>query len=466
MSVSGLVRETRSAGPLPHFDDPPWTGGAARSAYSMLAVLVVANSCSLLDRSIMSLLIEPIKADFGLSNIQIGLLHGAAFVLFYSFLGIPLGRAADRFNRVRIISAAICIWSAMTALCGLAWNFTTLFLARIGVGAGEAALSPAAYSILTDSFPRRILSRAIGGFLMSNYLGVGLSYIVGGMLVTLFADTPPLSVPGVGTFAPWQMIFILVAAPGLLIALVMAMMPEPPRRNRGRSTPATNAPGFKAFTDFLRENARYLACHFLGFVGIVIFINGLVLWMPTFLHQTHGLSVGDAGVTYGVVITIFGGAGPPIGGWICDTLTKRGVPAAPVVAAAGLGLICVIPALLMPWATSPSLCYILIGLATLGATAQTCHSITALQIITPNEFRGQMSATFLLFVNICGYGLGPILVPFLADEVFKAPDLRLSLSVIGGSAFLLSFLILSLGIGAFRASEGRRAEAEGASVTS
>lgn len=203
-----------------------------RYAWYVVCVLTVAYLLSFLDRQILALLVGPIRQDLDISDTQVSLLGNLAFGIFYTLLGLPLGRAADRFSRRGIIAAGVATWCLMTAACGLARNFVQLFLARVGVGVGEAALNPAALSMISDYFPRRTRGRALTFYNMGVSLGVGVALIFGGQVIAWVAAAPPVELPGIGVLRAWQTVFILVGLPGLLIALLMLTVREPVRRDR------------------------------------------------------------------------------------------------------------------------------------------------------------------------------------------------------------------------------------------
>ena len=190
-----------------------------------------AYTVAFIDRQILSLLIQPIKEDLGVSDTQIGLLAGLAFAIFYSFIGIPIAKLADTKNRVSIISVGVALWTLMTALCGLTKTYFFLFLARIGVGVGEAALSPAAYSMIADYFPKEKLGRAIGIYVIGLYLGAGIALLVGSAVISIVSSMPPISLPMYGVIKPWQLTFLLVSIPGILVLLLLLTVKEPPRIN-------------------------------------------------------------------------------------------------------------------------------------------------------------------------------------------------------------------------------------------
>ncbi|MGI9295671.1 MAG: MFS transporter, partial [Pseudomonadales bacterium] len=199
-------------------------------AWYVTLLMMVLYMFSFLDRTIIVLLVEPIKRDLHITDTQISLLYGFAFAIFYTFLGIPIARLADYKNRRTIIAFGVLIWSAMTALCGLARNFGHLFAARVGVGVGEAALSPAAYSLIADSFPEEKRAKAMSVYTMGLYLGVGLALVLGGLVIDFFEQAGTVTLPLVGELYSWQLTFVAVGAPGLLFFLLMMTVREPTRK--------------------------------------------------------------------------------------------------------------------------------------------------------------------------------------------------------------------------------------------
>ena len=202
----------------------------APGAYFALCALLLAYILSFIDRNVMAVLIGPIRAEFSISDFQYSLLHGFAFSMFYIVLGLPIARLADKGSRKWVITAGVFVWSLMTCLCGLTRSFSGLFFARIGVGVGEAALSPPAYSILSDYFSERALPRALAVYTLGITIGGGLAYIVGGAVYEYFTAYGPLSLPLVGELRPWQTTFIIVGVPGFLLVALLCLMTEPARR--------------------------------------------------------------------------------------------------------------------------------------------------------------------------------------------------------------------------------------------
>jgi MFS family permease len=240
-------------------------------AWSVVAILIFAYTISFVDRQIMALLIQPIKADLQINDTQIGLLHGLAFAVFYTLFGIPIGRMADSKSRKWIIIVGISIWSAMTAACGLAKSFTQLMFARIGVGVGEASLSPSAYSMLSDYFPREKRGRALSMYGTGIFLGSGLAFLLGGKVVAYTMMAESFSLPLLGELRPWQMAFMLVALPGILAVMLMGLVKEPLRRGLLRSTDNKQAqvPLRQVFA-FVGERWRIYVPHFSGFSSLTL----------------------------------------------------------------------------------------------------------------------------------------------------------------------------------------------------
>ena len=233
-----------------------------RYAWYVVGVLTLVYVFSFIDRQIMSLLVRPLRRDLGISDTQISVLMGFSFALFYTVCGIPLGRLADTRSRRSIIAAGLVLWSLFTAMCGLARNFTQMLLWRFGVGVGEASLSPSAYSMITDYFPRERLATAISVYSMGIYLGSGMSYLLGGIIVRLASLREAWIFPLVGEIRPWQVIFFAVGLPGLLVALLLYTVREPVRRGIARSKPAV--PMSQVFR-YIMANKRTFLSHNIGF---------------------------------------------------------------------------------------------------------------------------------------------------------------------------------------------------------
>jgi len=420
---------------------PAWP----RPAYAWYAtlVLMLAYTLSYIDRQILSMLVGPIKADLGVSDTQIGLLQGFAFAVFYTLVGIPMGRLADRGDRRRIIAWGVFVWSLATAASGLARSFGQLFAARVAVGVGEAALGPAAYSLIADQFPPEKRGRALGVYSMGVYLGIGLAAIIGGAVVGRLAGQPAVNLPIVGELASWHVAFLIVGLPGVLLALWVRSLREPARH--GASPASDTGLPLSDVLGFARTNLRLFGAHFAGFSMLTMSFNAIAFWMPPYLERTHGLSPGEFGTALGLILAIGGAAGIVSGGVAADALRTRGLRDAELW-----------PGIVSALAVWP------LGVATAQAPDGTsalalfagfmffssfafAAAAAAIQAATPNRMRGQMSAVYLFCVNLAGIGLGSFLTGFVNDYAF-GDEARIDESmawIVGLAAPCAALLLLS-----------------------
>jgi MFS family permease len=439
--------------------DAPWPNPLY--AWYVVSVLFLGAIVSFVDRQIIALVVDDIKLDLGLDDLQIGLLQGPPFGIFYALMSLPIALAADRRNRRNIVVAGVTFWSIATAACGMASSFWHLFLARIGVGVGEATLSPSAYSMISDYFPKEKLSLAMAVFTMGNLTGVGLAMLLGGALIVWLKSVGPVELWWVGTLEPWQFTFVLVALPGLLLALLMLTVREPLRRGRAPdSAPGDGREQLRQFWRFLGSHRRTFATLFASFTVLVLVAYGNFAWMVVFFVRTFGWSAGEAGLIYGVVVLVFGTSGAFFGGWIANVLARRGYTDAPYRAT----LLCSIPLaplaaltyLVAPdgwWAVAFFAPWQFFGAVPAGLAG------AAMMTITPNEMRAKISAVYLFFSNIVGISLGPTTVGFLTTYVFRDDALiRFSLGAVNCVGAPLAVVLIWLGMGAFRDSV-RRADA-------
>jgi MFS family permease len=417
-------------------------------AWYVVAVLTLTYTIAFIDRQIMALMIEPIRRDLQISDTQVSLLIGLAFAVFYTLLGIPIARLADRYSRRAIIAVGIAIWCVMTATCGLARNYAQLFLSRVGVGVGEAALSPSALSIISDYFPPQQRARAIAVYNTGISLGTGLALIVGGTLIAHVMQAPPVTVPLIGTLHAWQTVFLVVGLPGLVMALLMLTVREPERRERMAATAGGAHLSLRDVTGFLLKRVRMYASHFLGMSTAAILAYGLAAWVPTMFVRTWDWNIRDIGIAYGIVTLVAAPLAVLVASRLGDYFARRGHDDAPMKATlVGIGLAAVgaVGAAVSPL---PWLSIALLLPASVGTTAATASGLAALMMVTPNQIRAQSAALFYLVVNVLGLTLGPTGIALLTDYVFR-DTLALRYSVATASTvaglFSVAFLLYNLG---------------------
>ncbi len=367
----------------------------------VLGMLVVVYVFNFLDRQIVTILAEPIKNDLGLNDTQIGLMTGLAFALFYTILGVPIARLADRANRVSIISVALVVWSGMTALCGLANNFVQMLVARIGVGVGEAGCSPPAHSLIADYYPPEQRASALSIYALGIPIGSILGLLAGGWIAEFYG---------------WRMAFFIVGIPGILLAVVLKMTVREPIRGMsdpdGRAATSEQPPLLDTLKILLRNRTMvHLAMGgaLTSFVGY-----GLGQWLPAFFIRIHELGIAETATYFGLVLGVASAVGTFLGGTMADRLAKRDVrmytwlPAVGVLLAFPFYVVAMMsdqPYLAIAILVAPSL----LNSLWLGPAFGT------IQNLAPTRMRAMASAILLFILNIIGLGLGPFMVGVLSD---------------------------------------------------
>jgi MFS family permease len=432
---TGGLAEARASSP----GDWP---SAARAWYA-LGILTIALMVATVDRGILTLLVAPIRKQFELSDTQVAVLHGWAFASVYALLGLPIARLADHSSRRMIIAVGIAFWSLMTALCGFATSFTQFFAARAAVGAGESSFAPATYSILTDSFAPQKLPLVFAILSIGFSCGTSFGVLLGVGLLGLATAVTPWLEPIFGALQPWQVVLMLCALPGFLLALLMRTLHEPARRGFPPGTKDSVVP-LRAVIDFFLENRRTYVPMFIA-MGIKAMLSfGAGFWIPELFRRTFQWPVMKAGVLQGVLGLIVAPIGLLLGGWLAQWYARRGYPDANL-RVLQIATLCAIPvSVVYPLLGDPhwvmggwalNLFIISVGVAPANA---------ALQIITPNPMRGQIRAAYQFVFTVVGFGAGSFLVALFTDRVFHDDAaLRYSLSsvaaIIGPIAVLLTW---------------------------
>lgn len=394
------------------------------AAWYATVVLALLYWLSVLDRFIISLVVDPIKRDLGISDLQFGLLHGSAFALTFSLFGLFAGALADRFSRRWIIFAGVSVWSLATAACGMAQNFWHMLLARVGVGAGEAGLNPCATSMITDLFPRERLTSAMAVYAIGASLGSGCAYLFGGMIVDLVSQADTILLPIVGEVRSWQAVFFIVGIPGAFLSLLIFTVPEPLRRGR-RAEQRQAASVWRSTLDaygellrFMRLRGRFFLFHYAGFGFAAMIVTGAGIWYPAHMSRSFGWSAGQIGLTLGTLLVVVGIVGKLICGLVVDAMYRRGFRDAQIRWYAGC-LLAATPAGVIattsgdPWIFLGGIGLFLVLLSPLPACAS-----AALNLVTPNELRGTGVAFFAATAGLVGAGSGPILIAAVSDRVF------------------------------------------------
>ena len=413
---------------------------ATRSIWPLTALLTACFTLSYVDRHVIGLLVDPIKAALSLSDTQIGLIQGLSFSLFYVAASLPLARLSDRGNRPRIMSACIAVWSLMTMLCGLATSFWQLMSARIGVAVSEAGLPPAALTMMADSFDAKRLARATSIFMLAPFLGGGIALLGGGALYGAIGEWSWIDSIGLGGLERWQLVFILVGAPGLLVAAVVLLLAEP---RISRAAAATKKQPFSELFSFLRENWRFYAAYMLAIALMTLLLNAFVSWLPAAMMRAHGIDQQTVGAWFGPIFLIAGSAGTLSAGLIIGrsendvvgrTLRYMRWSVAVALPAAAFG----------PVVGSFELQLAFIAVALFVISSVVGLSTLPLQFVAPSHMRAQSIAVLGLVSALFGTGLGPIVVGLLSDSFqFARHPLSLSLALVGATAIAGAFAMLT-----------------------
>ena len=398
----------------------------ASRAWQMVILLTAAYVISFVDRSILGLLIDPIKADLGLSDMQIGLLLGPAFAIFYATMGLPLGYLADRRRRTWIVAAGVALWSAATALSGLARNFAQLFMARMSVGIGEATLSPCAMSLISDSYPEERRGKPIALYSSAISVGSALAALLGAAVLAWAKANEQLALPLVGVLAPWQIAFIVVGLPGLLLAPLFLALPEPKRMLSGAQR--AHAHLGHMFGHVGRNAATYLSfVSIFCTMTIVAYSHG---WLAVTFDRTFGWPVEKFALANGIGLIIIGPAAVNFAGWLSDRYTRRGHRDAPFrIALFGL-LLGLPPSVIGPLLDDPWLAFGMLALGNAGLAGVSATGVTALLNIVPPRVRAQTVALYYMAISLSGLMLGPPLVGAFNDWVFGTEGVRYSVALV------------------------------------
>lgn len=402
----------------------------ARGEFRLIFVLLTLYTLAYLDRQVITLLIDPIRQDLGVTDVEMGFLQGMGFTLFFALAGPFLGWMVDRYRRRWIIWGGVTVWSLCTAACGLADTYGQLLAARFGVGAGEAALLPAAYSMISDAVEKSRLSRALAVFSLGAIAGGALSFALGGAIIAFAASYGEMVLPVIGVVAPWQLVFLAIGGVGLPLATLVFLIGEPARKTTDLREGGTTA-GF----DHFRRHWRFYVFHIAGFSLMCMVSASHVAWKATVLIRDYGWSVATIGWSMGLLGLVCGAIGMYGSGVLADWLFRRGmrdahvriyVVALPVMAAAAVVAY-----------TSQMIELTLLGFAILGIGSPfIAVAAAALQLTTPPERRGIVSAVFLMIYNLVGFGLGPAATALLSRVMYGEPgDLA--------SAMAWSFVIVT-----------------------
>lgn len=413
-----------------------------RYGWYVVFVLCICGIVAYIDRQIINLLVEEIKVDLDVTDTQISLLQGFAFAVFYALVAIPLGRIADSGNRRWLITIGILAWTAAAIACGLAQNYTQLFIARMFVGVGEAVLTPAGFSLLADLFKPKRLARPVSVFTASSFFGAGIALVLGGVIINQLTAAGGIDLPIVGAVKVWQGAFIIGALPGIPVAIWFFLtVREPPRRTTEAIAADSKVyrQGFAQAIRYVAANGRLFFAVFIGLSLIAAAQFALGAWIPAFFMRVHEWTAGDIGSVQGLLFLFCGTLGVVSGGWLTDVLHNRGYHDANLRISALAALLAIPFLAAVPAVANPTIAIALLAPGMFLGTVPFGAGAAVIPTVSPPMFRAQLVALYLLVANIVGQAGGPWAVAFLTDSVF-ADD-----KAVGSSLMVVVPLLLATG---------------------
>lgn len=413
-------------------------------AWLLVLVLALANAFSFADRFLLTLLAQPIKESMQLSDTQIGLMQGTAFGLFYALMGLPLAWLSDRTVRRNVIAVGSALWSAMTVCTGFVSGYSGFLLTRSAVAVGEATLSPAGFSLLSDSFPSSRLALPTGVFASGVAVGTGAALLGGGRLFQYFVETGGMTLPYLGHREPWQCDFIVTGLAGLILLPLLALVREPKRRESNQKIDDTKSGSIGELFHLLGSQRGALVPIILGYAIATFASSGVAGWTPALLVRSYSMSISEVGLTLGIAFLIGGISGSLAGGGLADVLEQRGVAGAKLAVVSGSIALQFVPNILGPLSGSPTFTIVCYGLSVFLGQVAAAPTAAALQLMTPNRLRAKVNAVYFFVLNIVGIGMGPLAVALLSDHIFPGPrGLGYSISAVaalGGPIALILML--------------------------
>jgi len=411
-------------------------------AWFFTSILLISYTVSFIDRAMINLLIDPIRSDLNLSDIQMGQILGPGFMISYILFSLPIGRMVDKFNRIAVLIGGILLWSIATAAHGFSSDYYSLFVSRAGVGAGEAAVTPASWSLIADLFRPEDRAFPMSFYLMGPYIGQGLALLFGGFIIQLY--TSPIVILGF-TFQPWQMIFILIAIPGFVLSFGLAFLTEPKRKGLINKEKQKDE-SFSDVVSYIKSKSSAYFTLMIAASFIVVLLYTFQAWVPTYISRVHGWDLSRVGYLFGIVTLISGSLGVLSGPVLERFLNKRGIKnSTHAVFLISASTLAIIPPLTFLFVTEN---FILPGMFIISffITLPMACFASGLQKMTPQNYRGSISGLYVFIMNIVGLSLGPTVVPFFTSVIFQN-DMSINLAL--SYTFLifgpLSFAIFFLG---------------------
>ncbi len=402
-------------------------------------ILLIGFTFSFIDRQVLNLLVVPIQNDLNITDTQISALQGLAFVITYVGLCVPIGRIIDKTHRVSVMIIGLLVWSFATVACGFSKNYISMFIARMGIGAGESTVHPGSISILGDYFDSDKIASPMSIYLLGPYLGAGIAMIFGAQVLDWTSQMDSnIVLPIIGEVAPWQLTFIAVGLPGILVACLFLTIREPKRRIK--EIESNEAPSFKKIAEYIKNNWQVYGAIIIGNSCLIILLYGLQSWVPTMLLRVYEWDLIQSGRIYGLIAMLAGSAGVLSGPFVLKFMNKKNINA-PHFKLAIFGIsMASVSLVLLPFQANVNIALIFVTLASFFVTLPLAGTSSAMVIVSPNRIRGVITGIYVVVTSVFGLVLGPFLVASSTDFIFQDPN------AVAKSLALVSVLIGPVGI--------------------
>ncbi|PHZ85484.1 hypothetical protein CRD36_06595 [Paremcibacter congregatus] len=404
---------------------------------------------SFIDRQILVLLVEPIKADLQINDTQVSLLTGFAFAITYTVMGIPLGRVADVWSRKYVIVSSVTVWSLLTIASAFTRSFTQLFVTRMGVGFGEAGLTAPAYTIVADLFPPGRLAFAMSVFVLGGAVGSALSLMLGGLVIGFADSLGTVNVPFFGSIAPWRLVLIIAGGTSLLVVVPLLLVPEAKRHHPEHVHPDSSHSAaqpdhmpFKGVLRYMQRKKMFYGLFIAATSFNYLITYGSAVWFPSYFIRVLGWEAATIGITVGLVGFVPLAVGGLFSGWLTDRLFAKGHRDISIRIMMIAGPVLLLLNFVIIYAPLIQIKLMAVALVYFFGAMYAVLTPTAIQLATPSPIRSQVSAIILFIMNLVGLGLGPTVIALVTDYIFRdSMAVGHSIAVVGTAAYLISTAI-------------------------
>ena len=414
------------------------------ASWGTAIVMTLVNAVAFIDRTALPLLVQPFTRDLKISDTQMSLLIGLAFILTYSIGGFFVGALVDRFPRKRILSIGITFWAVATILCGTTFNFFAMFVGRLGVGLGEAAGGPACMSIIKDAFAPQYRGRAIAMWAMGAGIGAGSALLAGGTILRLVGETGSVTLPLLGDVRAWQVVLMACGLIAIPVAVLVSLLPEPKRT--AATSKSTSEIDFRSAILNMAKRWRVFVPLFIANAATIMISASYMSWIPAFLARNWHITSGEIGLRLGLIVLVFNTGGQFVSGILVDQIRKAYGPTQVALLGVFMCAAALLPAAYIPYAPSLDAIWPLIAILVCSVSSLFTIGTSMVVHLTPSYVVGKISGIHFAWVGITGTAIAPTLVALISDRVFGAAPFAIgqALSIFAGILSLVALTGFSI----------------------